>query len=464
VRGRTCVLFAVAAVAASAPIAAAAPPWEPPRTVARSTGELLLASTIDFGAAGNALLSWVVASAGAPETVFATMLRDGSVVGSGRLTGALTTGPEIYGRDRVVMLRGRPLLRPSRRTSTRRYRLDALFGTTRSPLGGGSRRVSTFAAFPGSSEVAMGTNNRGDVAVAWVEPRGRESSPSTYRLRAALGREDRGFGRPQTLASWPSPRIDDSLAVTVAYGAGGDLLVAFTMTRREGRRERRLVAARVRRRGGAFGRATVLGSRQASTELTAAVAPDGRMVVAWGSQDGGEGAERPWVVQAAVRPAGRRFARAQLLDPGDATERVPGRVALGMSRDGRATLAWSNARGRRFPPTYPVRTASTGRSGGFGRVTQLAENGGVHDLAVASDGSAVVTWSPYDPEEELPAPLYAQVRPSGAPAFGAVEQVSPPDATVFGSDVAYDPRTGRPVAVWITLGATSELQLAARTG
>jgi hypothetical protein len=235
------------------------------------------------------------------------------------------------------------------------------------------------------------------------------------------------------------------------------------MTRRVGRRDRRFVAARVRRRGGAFGRARVLGSRQASTQLTGAVAPDGRMVVAWASQDGGEGVERPLVVRAAVRSAGRRFGRAQLLDPGEGIERVPGRVALGMGPDGRATLAWSNARGR-FPFTYPVRAASTGRTGDFGRVTQLAENGGVHDLAVASDGSAVVTWSPYDPEDELPQPLYAQLRPSGAAAFGTAEQISAPDATVVESDVAYDPRKARPVAIWRTLGATAELQLAARSG
>jgi hypothetical protein len=133
-----------------------------------------------------------------------------------------------------------------------------------------------------------------------------------------------------------------------------------------------------------------------------------------------------------------------------------------MSRDGRATLAWSNARGRTFPFTYPVRTARTGRTGGFGPVTQLAENGGVEDLAVASDGSVVVTWSPYDDEEQLPTPLYAQIRPPGAAAFGAAELISPPDATVIGSDVAYDPRTARPVAIWIPLGATAELQLAAR--
>jgi hypothetical protein len=151
--------------------------------------------------------------------------------------------------------------------------------------------------------------------VAWVELRARASSAGVYRVRVARGRGDRGFGRPQTLASWPSPGIEDSPAVTVAYGAGGDLLVAFTVTRRDGRRDRRLVAARVRRPGGAFGRAIVLGPRQACPQLTAAAAPDGRMVVAWASQDCGEGAERPLVVRAAVRPAGRRFGRAQLLDP-----------------------------------------------------------------------------------------------------------------------------------------------------
>jgi len=463
---RTCIVLVAAAVAASAPTAAAAPPWEPPRTVPGTAGAGL-ATTIDFGAGGTALLTSATGPADDPETVvwFATMLQDRSVGGRGRLVGEFPARPAVYGRDRVVMLRRRRLGRPSPRSGSARYRLDARFGTIGSPLGGRSRRVATFSAIPSDGTPDIAADDRGEVAVAWVELRAPGSSAGSYRVRLALGREDRGFGRPQTLASAPVPRVDDSPAVRLAYGAGGDLLVAYTTTRRAGRSDRRFVAARVRRRGGAFGRPQVLGPRQASTELTAAIARAGRAVVAWGSQDGGEGVELPFEVRAAVRSAGRTalFGRAQLLDPGEARDRPAGRIALAMSTEGRATLAWSNARGRTFPLTYPVRTASTGRTGGFRPVAQLADNGGVRDVAVAADGSTLVAWSPYDPEEERPTPLYARVRPAGAAAFGAAELVSPPDGSTIGSDVAYSPRTGRPTAVWSVL-STGDLQLSTRTG
>ena len=468
---RTFVVLAVAVVAVTAPasIATAAPPWEPPRTVVRA-GAGVSAPAIEFDARGTVLLSWFEGSPASPQSVtrFATLLQDGSVVvwrGQRGVPGAdQVPRPQRYGRDRVVLLRD--LGRRNRRTGLVRHRLDAVFAATSGATRGHLGSVATFSSLPGHVDAAMDTDDRGEVAVAWVELHGR-AFPGTYRVRAALGREDRGFGRPQTLASGIG--VDDAPAVTVAYGAGGDLLVAYTTT---GRPYRRLVAAHVRRRGRAFGPAELLGPRQAITQLTAAVAPDGRMVVAWASQDGGEDVDRPFVVRAAVRPARGRFGRAQLLDPGESIARPPGRVALGMSSDGRATLAWSNAKDRPF--SYPVRTASTGRTGGFGGVTQLAENGGVHDLAVASDGSVVITWSPHDPEQELeppplppaelPAPLYAQVRPSGGAAFGAAELISPPDATVHVADVAYDPRTARPVAVWLPSGASTEIQLAARSG
>jgi hypothetical protein len=294
VRGWICVVFAVAAVAASGPVAGAAPPWEPPRTVARSTTELW-GPAIEFGAGGTALLSWVEGSVGGPAvTRLATMLRDGSVVPRGGLRGVFAARPQYYRRERVVLVRARRRGRPSRRTGLGRYRIEALFGATSNTFRGRLRRVATFSASPGTEVAAVGSDDRGEVAVAWVEFHQRGSSPGTYRVRVALGREERGFGRPQTLASWPLARIDDSPSVAVAYGAGGDLLVAHTTMRREGRRDRRLVAARVRRRGEAFGRAQVLGPRQASTQLTAAAAPDGRMVVTWASQDGGEEAERRW--------------------------------------------------------------------------------------------------------------------------------------------------------------------------
>ena len=64
-----------------------------------------------------------------------------------------------------------------------------------------------------------------------------------------------------------------------------------------------MIKFRIRRPGHGFGGAHVLGDRQPLTTLVAASNRLGQIVVAWGSQDSGEEASRPWVVRAAVRPA-----------------------------------------------------------------------------------------------------------------------------------------------------------------
>jgi hypothetical protein len=452
-------ILALAALpAALSATALAAPPWSEPRTVARPGGSV----TIDYGRDGSALVSWAEGSAG-PEVVtrLGTLLSDGRMVKRG-LADALLTRPVVYGRDRVVLLRRRNL-KPRAGTSVQRSRLDASFGTIRKPLGGRSRRV---AVLPTIGGIDLDADDRGEIAVAWVEVHGgQDNTPERVRLRVALGRANRGFGRPRTLATGGLPTMD-SQSVAVAYGAGGDLLVAYSTTRAEGRRDRPVVAARVRRAGGSFGPAQVLGRRQPLTQLVAATARDGRMVVAWGTQDSGEEANLPWVVRAAVRPAGRgRFGRSQLLDPGEINLRVPGQLALGMSPDGRATIAWSNVRAGFDFPRYPVRVASTGATGGFGPVTQLADNGAAEDMAVGADGTALVAWGSLIPGEDDSglAPLYAAVRPPNAASFGGPEQISSPGVGATGADVAFDPRTGRPTAVWQAI-ESGESQLATRTG
>jgi hypothetical protein len=440
--------------AALSATALAAPPWSEPRTVTRAGGT----PTIDYGRDGTALMSW--GSAGR----LATLRADGRVVRHGRPAGTLAARPEVYGRDRVVLLRRRDSKRRAG-TSVQRSRLDASFGTIDQPLGGRSRRVITFPTIAGSDEgVALDASDRGEIAVAWVEVHGGQDTPETARVRVALGRANRGFDRPRTLATGGLPTMD-SQSVAVAYGAGGDLLVAYSTARRS-IPSRPAIAARVRRAGGSFGPAQELGPRQPLTRLVAATARDGRMVVAWGSQDAGEEASRPWVVRAAVRPAGRaRFGRDQLLDPGGINLRVPGRVALGMSPDGRATVAWSNVRGDFAAPRYPVRAASTGPTGGFGPVTQLADNGAAQDVAAGADGTALVAWGSLIPGEDESgfAPLFATIRAPSSAGFGAPEQISPPAAGVAGADVAFDRRTGRPTAVWQAF-ESGEVQLSTRTG
>ena len=449
-------------VAASAAGAAeAAPPWSEPRSVAAQLGQVG-APTLGFGTPNGALISWT-ANPGIPRarTGFANLTPRGTLVLQPSSGGALATRPEVDGRGRAVLLRRRAIVRRTA-TSAQRYRLEAWFGV---PPSGPSKTIANYrgAAVEGEG-VDADANASGRVAAAWVEHHGRGDAEG-IRVRVALGDVNRGYRRPRTLATGGLP-TRDSGAVGVAYADNGDLVVVYSTTRREGRRDRPVVAARVRPRGGSFGPVQVLGRRQPLTELTVAPARNGRTLVAWGSQDSGEEAGRPWVVRAAVRPPRRvRFGRAQLLDPGETAERIPGRVALAVAANGRAVLAWSNARGGGRSFTYPVSAATTGTTGGFGPVIQLAENGAAGAAAMSARGDAVVVWSSLVPEvDPFESQLYTAVRPRGAPGFGLPEAVSSPGAGAGGADIAYDPRTGRPTAVWQSDAAAGEILLAARTG
>lgn len=441
--------LATLAMAWATPVAEAAPPWSAPRDISARYASISR-PFIGFGLDGTALLTWTEPVGPVERTWLATLLRDGSVAGRGRFPGALATRPRVYGRNRTVIVR-------ERRKGTRdadirtRIRLDATFGTTSRPLSGRTRRVAEFWALTGDETwPALAVSRRGEVAVAWVEFQLRgQADDDLYRVRVALGGAGRRFGRPRTVATFPLFGRD-SQAVALAYGRRGELLVAYGIGRRDGSP---LVAARVRRTGGRFGRAQVLGRREGLIDLTAAVASNGRMFVVWGSQGHGEEAGDPWVVRAAIRPPGRRFAAAAVLDPGEAPERVPGHVAVVTALGGSATAVWGNVRGRGLDSRFPVRTATASPHGGFGPVTELTGMGVIGSVATTADGRTLVTWTNqalgYVPLGPEPGDVFAALRPARSVAFGAPETVSS-GALEDGapSDAGFDPRTGRPVVIW----------------
>jgi hypothetical protein len=487
VRPPPIVVLALVVGGCTATAAVAAPPWSAPRDVS-GTYTRVTAPFAGFGSGGTALLSWsehVARPGGAlplARTRLATLLRDGSVADRGTLPGGLATPPQVYGRDRTVILRAK--LRGTRDVDLRtRIRLDATYGTTSRPLGGRSRRVAEFQALTGDQQgPALAVGRAGEIAVAWVDFQQRgpaqDDLRSRYRVRLAIGHAGRRFSRPRTVATFPLP-TRDSQAVTLAYGPRGELLVAYGIGRRTGRSLRVAVAARVRRPGGRFDRAQVLGPRQALTDLAAAVAPDGRMAVVWGSQDSGEEAGRPWIVRAALRSPPRRFAAASVLDPGETPERVPGHLAVVTAPDGSATAVWGNVRRRGSDAQFPIRTATAPPRGGFGPVTELAGMGVIGSVAAAANGATLVTWTNqalgYVPPSPEQGDVLAALRPAGVPAFGAPETVS--SAALedgFPAAAAFDPRTHRPTVIW-PAGARNEgslsgpldaarIQLATRAG
>jgi hypothetical protein len=365
----------------------------------------------------------------------AVLQPDGTIVPRGTLGAEIVAKPLITGGSRSVIL-------TRRRRVTRDFRtvdqLTATFGTTASPRGR-ARRVGGSHEVAGEDQGPALASSGSEVAVAWVELLSRER----HRYRIAFSRGGRAFGRPQTLATLVLP-TRDSESVALAYGRKRELVAAYASARRKDG-GRPVIAVRTRRPGHGFGRARILGKRQPLTDLATA-SSGGRVVAAWGSQDSGEEANRPWIVRAALRGPGRRFGRAAVLDPGETVERVPGRLAAVMTRDGTATLAWTNVVGDRFP----LRTATAPPGRRFGPTAEPSPNGVVGGLA-ADRGAALLSWTDAEPDIAEPPPrdVFAALRPAGAAAFGAPERVS--TAALDDSDPAvpaFDPRGSRPTVLW----------------
>lgn len=221
--------------------------------------------------------------------------------------------------------------------------------------------------------------------MAWVEHVGTHD-----HLRLAL-RAPGGHVAPTTTLAGTSVGDGAGLSEpTLAWGARGDLVVAFQRRTGLGLQDQE-IAARVKRRGHRFGAIEHLTRSRGFADIAAAVAPNGRVAVAWGVQDLGEEANTPFLVGAAIRSSGAHpFGRGQTLDAGAANKRSQGTVALTLAPDGTATVAWSSAqRG-----ADPIRTASTTHGGArFGPIQALGQQGGVAGLATDAPARTVLVWT-----------------------------------------------------------------------
>jgi hypothetical protein len=450
-------VLATLALLVAAPAAGADPPWSAPRD-ASPPADFLTTPGIAFGRDGSALLSWNAGTRGG----VATLRPDGAIVQHGTPGFTLVAKPLAYGRNRTVLLqRARHITKDFRTLD----RLAVIFGTVARPLGH-SRRVAVFHAAGEEQGPAIATT-QDEVAVAWVELRARPRDPANdrYRIRVAVSRGGRAFGRPTTLATTGLP-TRDSQSVALTYGPRRELLAAYSTARRANGRGP-VIAVRTRRPGHGFGPARQLGVRSPLTDLVAAAAPNGRTVVAWGSQDAGEESSRPWVVRATLRGAGRRrFARAVVLDPGETRDRHSGDLQAAMARDGTATLAWTNLRGDELP----LRTARAAPRRAFGRPVEIAASGIVGGLAVDAGGATILSWTEAFSEFADPVPpadVFAALRRAGAAAFGPSERVSTPELDDRAPAVAaFDPAGHRATIAWPAGSGLqpTRLQISTRVG
>jgi hypothetical protein len=432
--------------------AGAAAPWSAPIAIGPSTP---CAATVAFGSVGAGVVSWSPSCVSGPR-------RTRLASTSGRL---LRTVPRVLAQPllaygtRTVLLRQRLLTRATDFRHDSRTRLDVAFGRTSGTLG----TSRTLVTIKNLEHLAFAASPRGDVAVGWIEFTCKRNAKgdclsSRRRLRVMVRPAGKSFRAPVTLAS--DTRSDGSQLSdsdpALAFGPQGDLAVAYTGLRGNAS-HLPVVLSRVRRAGHAFGGAVVVGPRRELTDIDTAVTSTGAVFVAWGSQDGGEEANLPFIVRAARRASGAAFfGVARVLDPGAGIARSPSRVALGVAPNGTATVAWSQAVGVPVS-SFPVRVATSNAAGVFGPSADLAAFGAVHDIAVNRQGSTLVVWgriSLADPQQADQ--IMAAVRLGGATSFGAAETVSGLDQPSI-ADAAFDPVTRQPVIVWTARKATATL-------
>jgi hypothetical protein len=474
-------VIALATAGLAAP-AQAAGPWSAPVDIGPPS-DYVEAPRLAFSAAGTGMMGWQVRMGGAPGAV------GGPLVGhndeySGRIArlgargalGAVRALPDSVAAGPALDATGRGLVLRTLAVSTdangrRRYRMT-WSNVSRNGTVGRARALAT-ATMTDPPALAVGA--RGDAVAAWSEyrpPAGRRELWGRFRIRAAWRPRGGSFGRPVTLLETQALDYEHNGAVAAAIGRGGRAVVVFADARERPGRDRRAVLAWTRdvRRG--FGRRLVVGRHAGFARMAAVVTDRGRVIVAWGTQDGGEEADRPWVVRAATLAAGAgSFSRAQTLDPGHGVGYAVGRVVLAAAADGHATVAWSGV--RRLAPTdvsFPVMSATSDAAGRFAPATEIASTGIVGGLAVRADGAAIVTWA--RPESPVPTgQASAAVRLAGATTFGAAEAIADPD--VAGPPAAaFDPVSGSPVVAWaarpngvdISMGVarTAVLRLATR--
>lgn len=362
----------------------------------------------------------------------------------------LAAGPDAYATASFAILTTK---RSSSSTDTFRPRVDvrAAFGSTRDGRTGEARTLARGLVLAGRPVLAV--NDRGEAAAAWIEDR----SDVSDRLWLALRRPGQAFATPTVLLG-----KGNLSGVDVAFGEGGDLVVA-AVRNVDGRAR---IVARVRRAGHGFGEVQDLGPNRGIATVRAAMAPTGRAVVAWGTQDGGIEANVPYRVYAAVKPAGpRSFRDATLLDEAPIAAYPAGPPQLGIARDGTATVAWSmpvrvQAGSREL--AFPVRTATTGTDAVFRAPLDSGATGAVRDVAVNVDGATAVTVARLDLQGPAGDAAVALVRPPGAALFGPPETIAAESVGADGPAVTFDPQ-GRVLALWSrTTGEDQQLRIAVR--
>lgn len=441
---RRVIALAALAIAATLPAAAlAAQPWSPPQTVLDADDSP--PGVIAFSGDGRALAAQsqeYALAGGNPRVTLATRTLAGRYLQFREVVGEV---PEVvaYGQTRAVLLRY--LVDTDAVARGGIARVGVSYGRTSGDIDP-IKVIDRFRVFfDGPPQMAASEDGR--LALAYNDrTEGKEA------LRLAVREPGDNF---EQRAVGPAGSED----FVVDIGSNGDIVVAW-----RDRADNR-VRARVQRRGHSLGRVEDLGPAEETTTLDASVADDGQVAVVWSAVDavssprGSSGARSPVIVQAAIRPSGPHlFEPTQALY--DSGERREVLTDLAIDSSGAsATVAWTasqiDAQGAK---RFEVLTATTNTARRFSAPTSIAADGTVKDLAVGSDGSATVAWTPFRVDEQgdrlIDDGLFAVRRPATGAAFGPTETVS--NEQLSFARLALNPRDGRPTMVWNGTGDTAQ--------
>jgi hypothetical protein len=462
------VAFVAAWLVVPATLATAAAPWSEPVDLGPGTNRIS-GQLLDFAAAGTPQFTYsfmtAMPSPQLPSPVsrsaFARRRPDGTVIRDVLRDDMIAQAR--FGRRSWVVLRYRPPRGPDGRALLR-----VSTGTGPGELGAPQTLARYLVPDPnqepatiGSSLPQIASGPSGNVAIIWTEVAGHRADGSTHgaRIRLVYRLAGGNFSHPTTVAEQASRGALRNARLT--FHGRSTVTIAYVRNTPPGTHTRRTLEARKVRLGGRELAPQTLGPAPESyNDVCIAAAPGGRTVVAWGNVHGTVmGARSRYTVRAALRaPNARRFAAAQVLDPGPVVSGAPGELVAGIADDGTATLAWSAyaSTGQYFPPVE-VRTATATATGRFAAPQVLTTSGHLTDLVVANHGAALATWTTADTAGN--ATIHTALRTPGATAFGAPETVAVVplryvDPLAPNPDAAFDPGTGRFGLIWATDDST----------
>jgi hypothetical protein len=303
------------------------------------------------------------------------------------------------------------------------------------------RRPPTTTVLSSTAEerlTAIAASPSGNLAVAWLAPHGHLGigiPEPTDLLHLSIGRTSGSMSRPVVFGvDGVGPRMTFPFftSVQLAWTGHHELLVAYAVNR--------LVMVQVWRPGHGLSRPQVLGSVnvQEDPNLTVAVGPAGRAVIAWGTQRDITEPRSAWQVYAAVRTAPTaRFGIGHQLDGGApryVNDGIPD-VNAQVDAEGYTTVAWSSQQ----RDSWPVRAAVVDPDGHFQPVQELAPDSGNLTLADAPGGGTVLQWQVPEGNEQFS--LGQATRPPGGDSFAPAEASTLRLGVIDGAEVI-DSATG----------------------